>query len=1409
MALASLIGRPALAQTENTVYVDDSPAAQSTLEALPALLNAGNIAEAVRSLQALLDDSPDRLLPHADDADLFVSVRSAIHARMLGSARLLERYRVEYSARAQRLLDQGEIEAVERSYLLTPAGYEAALRLAQDRYELARFDGAARTLLQLEDHPDLHADGGAAADLLSVVAAQLGGGEIRERAAAWRAAAGLPEADFAALRFEPPAAATRPTASVLAGGARPPSPPSRALWAQPYDRDLAPAQDSGLPPSQSADPRGGPFWIWPTIAGDTILLNDAASLSAWDRHSLRLRWRVTQTVDPLELESLRAVRTENTQTSIRVESPNIVAVDDRAAYASLGLHTSVPPDDDPAIVAVELESGRRLWRTRVRDVDAGLALGVVRGGPVADEGRVVFGVREARGAGRQVQATLVGLDALTGRPAWTRSLGSAGGGWSRSSKNVGAGGVVHDGVVYWHEPLSVVGAFDAQTGRPIWLRRFNAVPRGDDRNADAAWNVRQPIVIDDAVIVHIGPLDAYFRLDRETGELEGVWGVSAVDPLGYLVRVGEHVAMVGQSSIRFAEPGVFRGYGVRRVGTIREVRDFDRSITGRAVAAGDALLVPSGRAALLFDPETGVRVAQPIDLPRPGTLVPLADQLLVVDTSVMASLMDADTAAAALSERLRGDPSDMASLVSLVLLADRRRVLDEVPGAAARALRVFEALAGGDPAERRLAQAERGRLFAALLSIVERLSAGAELEAPGELADAIAQLALEAAGDTPERAAALLAVAGLRDRQGRGAEAAALCLEMLADERMRLLPLGPARERAGAAAVRTLRNLLPVHGYAIIEDADAAMLAALDALPPGVEGDAARLEIAVAMPASASALRAWRTLARHEAARGDQLAAARRWRRALDAARLLRTAGGPVDGGDVADIGAALAGSLLALDQVAAARRVVAELAAVSPIAQGDAQTLEQLRRRYEVRVRAARVGDRPLGVSQHFGGWRLVTPAGTLAGGFSPEHVVLASEDRMGVWAVSPDLGPIEGEPFEAEPAGPLELVWSSRFEAASPPTLLDMNSKRALFSWPERGSVTLRSVALLDAESWNSGPLEDLIPDALRPTVSVGPRATALATGGRRASVASWIIAAGDGVVLAARRDGLLLLLDAADGSVRFVGRTELGTAMDVAVAGGRAWVLGTTEPPGSPREDTLESFELLALDPASGEISYRVEGLAEVPRWIAAADDGSVALGLVSSIELHAPARSEEPVRWRSVAGPALDAAYGWIVGDRLAVFGPTTSELAVADLATGAFLGTPAALVLGDGEVPRVGPRNPGVGPGGLVALTSSGVTLIDEGGEIVGRDALRRTGVRRDTKAPPALGQDRVLIVPQIARSMAGGLPEYVVSTIDTLSAKITGSRPIRLVGTPRDAWLVDGYALISTDRSTVVLEMGR
>ena len=291
-------GRVCSAQPGSPVYPDDSPSASAALAAMAGMVSSGNADEAVRTLQQLLDESGDRVVGSADDEALFVSVRGAVHRQLLAEPELMARYRAAFSGRAQALLDEGRIQEVEQVYLMTSAGYEAALRLCQRQLEDARFNAALITLNQVEEHPDRAGDLGGMGDMgdkgAAMLAAQIARYLPREEVVAlarrWAVEAGAGEVDVSP--FDRPALADVQVLTPMDGGEAliadqiPPKP----MWSVRLENDgsLVMRATSGRP---LREPRPG-LWTYPTIADDVLLVNDTVWIRAWDRYTLEPLWRV-------------------------------------------------------------------------------------------------------------------------------------------------------------------------------------------------------------------------------------------------------------------------------------------------------------------------------------------------------------------------------------------------------------------------------------------------------------------------------------------------------------------------------------------------------------------------------------------------------------------------------------------------------------------------------------------------------------------------------------------------------------------------------------------------------------------------------------------------------------------------------------------------------------------------------------------------------------------------------------------------------------------------------------------------------------------------------------------------------------------------------------------------------------
>jgi hypothetical protein len=174
---AVMISPSGLAQRASTypVYVPDSPTAEEALNRAVELSSAGGLEEAVRVLQRVLDEQGDSVTASRHDPDLFIPLRQAVNAVLLERPELLARYRTMQGATARALLAGGAIDDVERTRLLTEAGFDAALQHAQAFLEDARFKAAWLTIEQLDKHPDrVEVRARQAARLLELISAYMG-----------------------------------------------------------------------------------------------------------------------------------------------------------------------------------------------------------------------------------------------------------------------------------------------------------------------------------------------------------------------------------------------------------------------------------------------------------------------------------------------------------------------------------------------------------------------------------------------------------------------------------------------------------------------------------------------------------------------------------------------------------------------------------------------------------------------------------------------------------------------------------------------------------------------------------------------------------------------------------------------------------------------------------------------------------------------------------------------------------------------------------------------------------------------------------------------------------------------------------------------------------------------------------
>src|SRR5690606_38220347 len=143
-----------------------------------------------------------------------------------------------------------------------------------------------------------------------------------------------------------------------------------------------------------------------------------------------------------------------------------------------------------------------------------------------------------------------------------------------------------------------------------------------------AWQIGQPVVDGETLVVLSPDHRQVVRLDRRTGELRGWCPTSRFEhpTPRYLVKAGSKLAVVFDGRIAVTDLATFE------TAPLQVTPRFPQpGINGRVTVAGDKLLVPVVAGVMVVD--TADAEAEPVLMPldSPGNVLALESQLLVVD----------------------------------------------------------------------------------------------------------------------------------------------------------------------------------------------------------------------------------------------------------------------------------------------------------------------------------------------------------------------------------------------------------------------------------------------------------------------------------------------------------------------------------------------------------------------------------------------------------------------------------------------------------------------------------------------------------------------------------------------------------------------------------------------------------
>lgn len=844
---ATLLGpvaTPAFSQNDTPIYVDDSPTAETAISRALELSAVGNVSEAISVLQRTLREHADSVTAAPRDPDLFIPVRARIHRILLEDPDRLNRYRTLQKADAEALLRAGELERVEREYLLTTAGADAAMRIAQAQIEDARFQAAALTLLQLDQHPDR-----------------------TEK----RAEQSLRLLELA-LRYFGDHSADQP---LLAE-----SESLRRRWTQQLDREYAPRREAELPPTTPAlnaydrspsvsldgmlsrplasDALGDVsdllqsmigryanrrlpeqalvLHALPTIYRDQVIVNDSVTVSSWNRFTLKLNWRIR--VDaPLVTDAMG--------TTFGVDDLSSVQIVDGVVVAVTGLSLSGRSAPERYVIAIDAETGNQLWGTTLSDLDVPEFSGaVIRGRPSIDQGVIVLNTIRHTREQRVINSSVFGLDLRSGELIWHRPAASIGVqpyGWNVPAVDASSSG---SGLTFRTDIIGVTTAFESATGRVRWIRRH----RNDGMyNAKVVhpWMNNRPVMHAGHLFTVTPSGDRINAYEPLTGELAYSSQMAPWGAPGYLLSSGEYIIAVSEDQISarsfVADESPDRAFVDNPHQPALIHRTGDRNIRGRIIVSGDRLIIPTDTGVSIIEITASLERAlglrpgpaiEPIEirLEQPGQIAVDEGQIVVADDRTVHSYSLWSVADRYLSQAMQADPTDADPAITFADLSYQADQAEAILPAIDHALRAL----ASDPLSNDN-DASRARLFSVILEMIspQRAERAVIVHLSDEVrAELINRLSLIATTPT-ERVAYLMAAGSYYESAGDSSQAIDMYQSTLESDQLASasVQVDGTGVPAGVEATRRMRRLVSAAGREAYALYDAEARRAMRELP--------------------------------------------------------------------------------------------------------------------------------------------------------------------------------------------------------------------------------------------------------------------------------------------------------------------------------------------------------------------------------------------------------------------------------------------------------------------------------------------------------------------------------------------------------------------------------------------------
>lgn len=1450
LAAAGLFGfraQPVRAQPaglpENPVFVNESIAAGEALARARENLASGNIDQAVRLLQRVLDDdatggagappssgthAAGGLVQSSADPMLYLPVRAVVHQLLQSDAALLERYRASQDRQAADDLAAGRIRLVEHCRLLTAAGLEAALALAGEEVEASQFWAAWHTLVQLKAHPDAQ-DGTAkgravcqrATRMALTIAAYLDSAWVSAEARAWAQRAGLNDAAPGRIAGpNGPRVISPLTAQAV--------PSIEALVSRPVVSAAFASRDAsgtsrggganGRTTPESLPPSGRDLRIMPSLCADTVVVPSPRGITAFDRLTLNPRWRLDARTllglepDPDEQEAnqLRGrggLRTYDDVASAAVRGPWVVA----------GISGESRDEEQDLVAAIDGPTGRVRWTKWSGQIDPALFRARLRG-PIVLEGdlAIVSFRKELRERRLGAALYLAGLSLDDGSTRWTSLVGSIGALPFTPSAPATDGGLISDGVYLRSDRMGLLAAYVAGNGRPIWVRRFAGEVPGAN-NGGSSWHMQLPAVCGSRAVVLTPDRRQMVAVDIGTGGVAWRVDEQRTGQALYVLGMGEsRLVLVNDDGVRFvdaSEPAT---------GPMRIARFEAPGIRGRAVVAGSGVLVPLVGGVAWINPDLGPDqpgspekpLVVPID--DSGSLLADSGQLLVADDSRLHSYLSWEAGDRLLSDRIKAAPTDAAAAIALTEFAYRAGRHERVLFAADAAVSALRAgaISAADLAE--AVEPDRRRLLGALRTMIAASlrDNAASPPASGVLSPALLMGVLERfsamARTSEETAAHHFYLGRAHERAGRFTDAVAvyqsvlasadLCAAMWQGERLGI--------RADAEATRRLETILASNGRAVYAAVDREFASTLAAAPQ--TASATDLEqIARRYPVAAGVPALWLRVAALYRLQDRPRAAARALEAGLQTAQRLPDATMPVVGELAGELVANLRERSLVLAAGETLREVRARFPGLALSRTGagpiDSGTLAaELGRLAQDAHRWPPVGRPQREGIETFVGWTIVEPAIRPTLGVAPPALMLHHDDGRVMLLSS-----------GREPDAPMGQVWSAPADA-DPAELVRMDANAALLylSTPA-GGVLQRVEIPTGAVAWRTrafgthfvGPEGGgaIVPGPRAPgsTPAQGQAADRIRVPleGSRSAVELLVCTDNRSVALV-ERSGRAVAFDADAGSTLWAAGLPIARVFDCDVAGSVLAIAGERDVHRPDGSVSAATSILLIVDARTGHILHEIEPPTGQVRWLRLSSRGDLVVGCSGGLCSIDPETGQ--VNWLNADPLATGSLRAWTLGQSLLLVGSDRSLWSIS-FSTGTT--RPVSLRRGEEESVRIEtasePQAYAIDNGALALCSPKGLLLIDRDGNVVGGDALSS----EDTLVGPVPGDGLVVTLDAGVASRTpandAGLV-YALHILESGTGRLLSSTPLALGEPPAKLALLPGRIALTAGRTTVI-----